>query len=135
MKKAFVPVFLLLILFLFLPQAGSASTYSSIVAFGDSLSDNGNAAFSGGTPQNPNDISNSADLFGFGVASNGNVWLDYLAEDLGVSLLDMAYCAARTNSNPWGGAGTSGPGAFDWQIDQYLTSNSGSIDSNALGEK
>jgi hypothetical protein len=52
----------------------TALAYSHLVSFGDSLSDNGNS-----------------DGYGFGVYSNGPVWVDYLADDLDVDLLDMAY--------------------------------------------
>jgi phospholipase/lecithinase/hemolysin len=90
-----------------------ATPYSQIVAFGDSLSDNG-----------------PADGYGLGVASDGPVWVDYLATSLGVSLLDMAYCGARTDYHPntssevWG---------FGWQIDQYInTVASGTADTDAL---
>ena len=86
----------------------TAFAYSQIVAFGDSLSDNGNA-----------------DGYGFSVSSNGPVWVDYLAEDLDVELLDMAYGGARTYGHPASkpGDGSSPTGyeyGLTWQIDSYL---------------
>ena len=90
-----------------------ATPYTQIVAFGDSLSDNG-----------------PADGYGLAVASNGPVWVDYLATSLGVGLLDMAYCGARTDYHPATSSETYG---FGWQIDQYInTVASGTADSDAL---
>jgi phospholipase/lecithinase/hemolysin len=88
-----------------------ASPYSQIVAFGDSLSDNG-----------------PADGYGLGVFSNGPVWVDYLATHLGVGLLDMAYGGARTDYHP---ATSSEIWGFGWQIEEYIT-NAGTADSDAL---
>jgi len=100
--------------------SGSAFAYSQVVAFGDSLSDNG-----------------SADGWGFTVSSNGPVWVDYLAADLGVtSVLDMAYGAARTYGNPYSPYSTTDPlhidsmFGFTWQVDQYLTNYT--VDPDAL---
>lgn len=86
----------------------TAFAYSQLVAFGDSLSDNGNA-----------------DGYGFGVYSNGPVWVDYLADDLHVDLLDMAYGGARSYghpaSKPVDGSATTGyTFGFSWQVEQYL---------------
>jgi phospholipase/lecithinase/hemolysin len=69
----------ILLSFLLLSFSGTAFAYSNIVAFGDSLSDNGNA-----------------DGHGFGVWTNGQVWVEYLAADLGASLDDWAYGGAKT---------------------------------------
>lgn len=103
----------LLILCLAFPFGASAIAYSNIIAFGDSLSDNGNA-----------------DGYGLGVSSNGLVWVDYLATSLGVGLLDMAYGAARTDYHPLTGTDVLG---FGWQIDQYInTVASGTADTDAL---
>jgi len=103
----------LLILCLVFPLGASAIAYSNIIAFGDSLSDNG-----------------PTDGYGLGIASDGPVWVDYLATSLGVGLLDMAYCGARTDYHPdtisdiWG---------FGWQIDQYInTVAAGTADKDAL---
>jgi len=100
--------------------SGSAFAYSQVVAFGDSLSDNG-----------------SADGWGFTVSSNGPVWVDYLAEDLGVKpALDMAYGAARTYGNPYSPDSTTDPlyidskFGFTWQVDQYLKNYT--VDPDAL---
>lgn len=114
MKKRLLLVGIFLLCFV-LPfgETVFASPYSQIVAFGDSLSDNG-----------------PADGYGLAVASNGPVWVDYLATSLGVGLLDMAYCGARTDYHPATSSETYG---FGWQIDQYInTVASGTADSDAL---
>jgi phospholipase/lecithinase/hemolysin len=84
-------------------SVSTAFSFSSIVAFGDSLSDNGNA-----------------DGHGFGVYSDGEVWVDYLADLMGSDLLDMAYGGARTYGHPY--APDEGQTMFGlgWQINQYL---------------
>ncbi len=69
--------------------------------FGDSLSDNG-----------------PRDGYGLRVSSNGRVWADYLAERLGVGLLDMAYSSAQTDYHPPTGSAKWG---FLWQVDEYLS--------------
>ena len=70
MKKKLTFITILTICFI-LPLAASAFACDKIVAFGDSLSDNG-----------------YADGYGFGIWSNGIVWLDYLADEMGVEPSD-----------------------------------------------
>lgn len=70
-----------LVFLLVLPVSMPAFGWDKIIAFGDSLSDNG-----------------PADGYGFCVASNGYVWLDYLAASMrDVELEDRALCGARTD--------------------------------------
>lgn len=71
-------------------QSASAAPYSSLVVFGDSLSDNGNffQATGGALPQAA-DYSN-------GRFSNGPVAVEYLAQGLGVGLKDYAYGGAES---------------------------------------
>jgi hypothetical protein len=72
--------------------------WDKIISFGDSLSDNG-----------------PADGYGIAVASNGPVWLDYLADAMrDVELEDRALCGAQTT-----GPGTIG---MDQQISEYVDS-------------
>ena len=117
-KRLFLVGIFLLCIVLPFGATAFASPYSQLVAFGDSLSDNG-----------------PADGYGLAVASNGPVWVDYLATSLGVGLLDMAYCGAQSNYHPDAvGLGYS-PETFGflWQIDQYVnTVSSGTADSDAL---
>lgn len=73
-------------------RSGAAATYSDVIVYGDSLSDNGNLyAASGGTVPLP--------PYYNGRFSNGPVAVEQLASMLGVPLIDFA----------WGGA-TSGVG-------------------------
>lgn len=145
MKQIFAS--LILGLLLVFSVAGNAYAYSDILAFGDSLSDNGNA-----------------DGYGNGIYTNGNtaypsgaVWVDYLAENLGVSLLDMAYGGAISGQNvpvAWrniydayidGGADDSTAAYFanasgydsayglQWQVNEYITTVRGEANiSNTL---
>jgi len=85
MKMKKLSVVWAMVFFLLLPLALSASSYSSIVAFGDSLSDNGHAE----------------DGYGFGIFSNGDVWVEYLADsnNLNCTLYDYAYGGAKTDQS------------------------------------
>ena len=108
---------LFLSVFLIFPTAVLADhTYSSILAFGDSLSDNGiYQGYSGGTPGNIN----PSDTYGFHRFSNGPVWVEYLAgaSHLNVSLLDLAYGGATTAyDNPAAGLSITG---LQWQVATY----------------
>lgn len=87
-----------LALFLLLPASVWAS-YSTIVAFGDSLSDNGPDAYGG-----------------YGVWTDGSVWLTYLADadHLNCTLQDYAYGGATTASTP---------ANVGWQVNQYVAAN------------
>lgn len=81
--------------------------YSHIVAFGDSLSDNGsNTSYIPGVG-----AVFGNDRYGFGIASNGDVWVENLALTMGASLDDRAYCGATTADLPVG---------LKWQAIQYL---------------
>ena len=95
-------LWLLVVLVLCLAYAwpAKALAWDGMVVFGDSLSDNG-----------------PADGYGLRVSSNGRVWADYLAESLGVGLLDMAYSSAQTDHHP---VTASAKWGFCWQIDEYL---------------
>ncbi len=90
-----------LALCLVFPWPAGAQAFSGIVLFGDSLSDNG-----------------PRDGYGLRVSSNGRVWADYLAERLGVGLLDMAYSSAQTDYHPLTGSAKWG---FLWQVNEYLS--------------
>jgi phospholipase/lecithinase/hemolysin len=104
-KTKRVLLVLFLSVFLIFPTAVLANTYSSILSFGDSLSDNG-----------------PADGFGFRRFSNGPVWVEYLAgpSHLNVPLLDLAYGGATTAwDNPAaGGLLITG---LQWQVWAYET--------------
>jgi phospholipase/lecithinase/hemolysin len=86
----------------------SAAPYSTIYAFGDSLSDAGNAyiATGGATPPAPP----YALVNGFGVFSNGPVWVQNLASELGLGAL-LPSLAGGTDF-AIGGAQTGAFGAY-----------------------
>jgi len=89
----------LLILCLVFPFGASAIAYSNIIAFGDSLTDNGVYGSSNGITNNANLL----DLFGIQYFTNGPTWVEYLADSshLNVPLFDMAYGGATTDyDNP-----------------------------------
>lgn len=83
-------------LFLTFSVAVGAYAYSNILAFGDSLSDNGVYGMYGDAVS----YTGSSDIYGYQRFSNGPVWVEYLAKNMGVSLVDMAYGGAKT-TNPY----------------------------------
>ena len=117
----------ILSVFLVFSVAVGAQAYSDILALGDSLSDNGYyQGYAGGTPG----YTNPADVYGFRRFSNGLVWVEYLANNLGVSLLDMAYGGATTSSdNPAAGLAITG---LQWQVGVYGATHSNTISANTL---
>ena len=115
-------------LFLIFAVVGGAYAYSSVLSFGDSLSDNGYyQGYPGGTAGN----TNPADVYGFRRYSNGPVWVEYLAQDLGVSLFDMAYGGATTAfDNPAAFAATGSSmyltqTGLQWQVGVYAANYAG----------
>jgi phospholipase/lecithinase/hemolysin len=107
-------------------------SFNRIVAFGDSLSDNGNffaRASSLGLPLP------QAPYVG-GRMSNGPVWVEQFASTLGVTLDDFAFIGARTDSTnlandfPLVPANTF-PG-MQTQVTTFLTGTGGVADPNAL---
>lgn len=109
--------------------SAQASAYSALYAFGDSLSDTGNvAAITGGT-QPP------APPYATGRFSNGPVWIETLAANLGLT----ANAALLGGTNfAFGGAVTGGPytsstPSLTAQVSTYyLPSVGGIADPNAL---
>lgn len=102
------------------------TSFSELIAFGDSLSDTGNISFIlGGLPLPP---------YAPGRISNGPVWLDVLADSLGLSSLyslagggNYAYAGART-----GPINAGLPPSLLDQVQMYLVDNSGVADPDAL---
>jgi outer membrane lipase/esterase len=140
MKYAFfgraLPAFILAaVAFASLPAA--ASPYTSLVVFGDSLSDDGNNALTIGTQAGQPITNTYVPTFPYatsGVYSNGPVWATDAALQLGVTLTpsklggtDFAYGGATT------GPAVSGfPFSLLTQANQYLGGTGGVASPNAL---
>jgi len=96
-----------------------AGDITGIVAFGDSLSDTGNTYLAIGYPPSP--------PYYQGHYSNGPIWLEYLAGQLGVAAPTPSQAGGTDNA--WGGAETGNGTSFmgtpniGSQISTYLTSN------------
>lgn len=116
MKKKSI-LFVILSLFLYVSAGAWASDFNAIVAFGDSLSDNGNYF-----KLNPSLV--PAELYWEGRVSNGPVWVEYLAEEdlLNCNLIDNAFVGATTD-------GVTPPGLLS-QVSTYTTSTT--IEANTL---
>lgn len=80
-----------------LSQMAQASTYSAVIVYGDSLSDNGNLFAATGQPASP---------YYDGRMSNGPVAVEQLAALLGTPLLDNAWVGATTGIGNIGDGGT-----------------------------
>lgn len=106
--------------------------FSRVIAFGDSLTDNGNVlAISTGLgnpiPKPP---------YFNGRMSNGPVWVETFASILGVPLTDIAVTGSRTDTSNVGNTipGVP-PGTFpgmQTQVNGFLAANGGVVDPNAL---
>ncbi|MDP5016645.1 SGNH/GDSL hydrolase family protein [Anabaena sp. UHCC 0187] len=93
MKKQLLTAGFVLLSFM-LPVKASAANFTQIYAFGDSLVDNGNvlaAATAADVPFPP--------YYYQGRFSNGPVWTEYLAQDMGVQLNNLAFGGATTGTN------------------------------------
>lgn len=108
-----------------LTAAGGAQAYSNAYFFGDSLSDTGNifTLTGGATPAAP---------YFNGRFSNGPVWVETLADRLGLPLTDTASLQGGNNF-AFGGARTSG-GSIPSLLTQVgsVTTPAGSLDPSAL---
>ena len=128
--------------------SASASSYSGLVVFGDSLSDSGNnavlmkQAYGGTLP--PVSIGNDS-VFStvpssFGTYTNGKVWTQYLAQSLGVGLTpsllgghNYAFGGAQTGLNGNDIPQLPGfPYSMRTQLDSYLGATGHTADPNAL---
>ncbi|MEA5582332.1 SGNH/GDSL hydrolase family protein [Nodularia harveyana UHCC-0300] len=120
MKKQFLAAGFLLFS-LILPTKASATIFSQLYVFGDSLVDNGN--FFSLTQDNLN-IGIPPSPYFEGRFSNGPVWVEYLSDDLGLTATNFAVASATTgdintfNNNPL----LPFPGLTQ-QIDSFLATN------------
>jgi outer membrane lipase/esterase len=119
-----------------LPAA--ASPYTSMVVFGDSLSDNGNAALvvgsasqtitgNGYVPSQPYIVGSSSGTF-----SNGPVWASDVASGLGLPTLTPSGLGGTNFAVGGATAGPPSPNNLIVQANQYLTSVSNVASSTAL---
>jgi phospholipase/lecithinase/hemolysin len=93
------------ILLLAFPAIASADSYSSLIVYGDSLSDNGNLYGATGNPASP--------PYYNGRFSNGPVAVEQLAGLLGSPLYDFAWGGATSGIGNYGDGGTqTTSGAF-----------------------
>jgi cholinesterase len=92
MKKIIVTLFLSV--FLVFSVTAGAYAYSSILSFGDSISDNGVY----GMYADAAAYTSPSDTYGYQRFSDGAVWVEYLAQSYGISLMDMAYGGANTTN-------------------------------------
>jgi phospholipase/lecithinase/hemolysin len=96
MKKRLLPVLLALAIMFVFPTGSYATSFSSLIVFGDSLSDNGN----------------------IGRFTDGAIWVETLAASLGADLYDFAYGGATTGEdNPAVGEPVFG---LQWQVENYM---------------
>lgn len=128
--------------------SASAGPYSSLVVFGDSLSDSGNNAlllapvFGGTLPTVvvPNDGFYSQLPSDAGTYSNGKVWTQYLAQSLGLSFApsmaggtNFAFGGAQTGMDGHDIAAIPGfPFSMRTQLNGYLGATGNHADPNAL---
>lgn len=111
-----------------LAAASSAQAYSQIVAFGDSLSDNGNlhalmAKFNVNTPASP---------YFEGRFSDGPVAVEVMAKQLGLALDDRAYGGATTGTGNKTATPILDATGMTSQVKQYLGEKSNAVDAEAL---
>lgn len=125
MKKQIVTTGFVLFSFM-LPLKATAATFSQIYVFGDSLSDTGNSLNATGLPPSP--------PYFQGRFSNGPVWTEYLANDLGLSpqqQTNYAFGGANTGNDNTLIPGVQGLPGLQQQIDSFKATNT-SADPNAL---
>jgi phospholipase/lecithinase/hemolysin len=126
MKKQIVVTGFLLFSFM-LPLKATAASFSQIYVFGDSLSDTGNSLKATGNPPSP--------PYFQGRFSNGLVWSEYLANNLGLTpqqQTNYAFGGANSGrSNNTLVPGLQGLPGLQQQIDSYKATNT-SADPNAL---
>lgn len=125
MKKQIVVTGFVLFSFM-LPLKAIAASFSQIYVFGDSLSDTGNSLKATGVPPSP--------PYFQGRFSNGPVWSEYLANDLGLTeqqQTNYAFGGANSGSDNTLVPGLQGLPGLQQQIDSYKATNT-SADPNAL---
>lgn len=113
-----------LVVALLLSSPSQAIGFNHIVVFGDSLSDNGNmlAQTSGLFPTAP--------IYYYGRQTNGLIWAETVAFDLGASLTNFAVAGAQTGTtNVWDDQLPGAP--FGGLANQIADYTSGTVDTGA----
>jgi phospholipase/lecithinase/hemolysin len=109
MKNRLLPLLLVVGLLLVFPTGGQATPFASLVAFGDSLSDDGNVAR----------------------FTDGDIWVETLAASMGANLYNFAFGGATTGvDNPAAAKGAAEAGANPVQV-EFLR-NTGLLSQTAL---
>lgn len=106
------------LLSLMLPFKAAAASFSQLYVFGDSLSDTGNFFNATGLPPSP--------PYFQGRSSNGPVWVEYLADDLGLALTgqtNYAFFGATTGSDNTAIPGVQGLPGLQQQISSFKATN------------
>jgi phospholipase/lecithinase/hemolysin len=101
-----------------LPLRATAASFSQMYVFGDSASDVGNSFDATGIPPSP--------LYYQGRFSNGPVWVEYLAQDLGLTpnrQSNFAFGGANTGSRNTLIPGLEGLPGLQQQIDSFKATN------------
>jgi len=113
-----------LVVTLLLSSPSHAIGFNHIVVFGDSLSDNGNMlAQTGG-------LFPTAPIYYYGRQTNGLIWAETVAFDLGTSLSNFAIAGAQTGTtNVWDGELPGTP--FGGLANQIADYTSGTVDTSA----
>ncbi len=101
----------------------SSQSYDEIYVFGDSLSDVGNLFNATGIPPSP--------PYFEGRASNGPLWVEYLANNLGATSTNLAFGGAYTGTNNIFTSGMHSLPGLQQQINGFTATNT-SADPNAL---
>lgn len=125
MKKQILATGFVVFSFL-LPLRATAASFSQIYTFGDSLSDVGNSFDTTGVPPSP--------PYYQGRFSNGPVWVEYLAQDLGLApeqQTNYAFSAATTGSDNFLIPNVEGLPGLQQQIDSFKATNT-QADADAL---
>lgn len=125
MKKTIVTTGFFLLSFMFPLKVLAAQNYEDIYIFGDSFSDTGNAF------KSTNGTFPPSSTYFNGRFSNGPVWVEYLAQDLGLSFnpdTNFAFGGANTGVNNISNPGLPG---LQGQISSFTAANP-SANPNAL---
>ncbi|MGJ5672198.1 MAG: SGNH/GDSL hydrolase family protein [Nostochopsis sp.] len=115
---------IVILFYIVFPLKVLAKSYDKIYVFGDSFSDTGNGfnATGGAIPASP---------YFDGRFSNGSVWVEYLASDLGINYDPQNNFALGGATTGFDNIGVTGLPGLQQQINSFITANA-FADPNAL---